>query len=212
MIDEEMEKNMTKCKIIIDYYENNLSIYNLKKKYNLPFSQISGWIKKFGVHKDVNACIKKGGRKKILIKEIKQLIYQRCRDFSNFQVKSLVDEIKENFNVKLSESTIRRFLHKLGKYKVPKVAAPLSLTNQNKRLAYCLSMMTHKLRNIIFTDETFVRIGKRSKKVFCLEGAQAYQRVHHKAVGVMCFGAISMRGKVFFKVILDYDEKKRGKP
>jgi transposase len=118
----------------------------------------------------------------------------------NPEVKDIIYKLKTVHNLRLSRSSVYKILNSLGKFKRPKEVPVLSQANRLKRFNYSKEMLGKSHKNIIFSDESKIEVRRNKRKVFHFKGQKKYKKYSTK-LSIMVYGCISMRGKVYFKIL-----------
>ena len=188
-----------KYKAIVLFKEGK-TIKEISSSLNLSYWSIRKWIKKYIKYGDVQKRLGTTGRKFKIDEKIKEIIKELIN--SEMEVKEILTILKKEHGVKLGRSTLYRYLNLIGKFKRPKEIPILSLANIKKRFEYCMKMLNKSHKNIIFSDESKIEITRNKRKFFHFKNQKKYKiTTASKHISIMVFGAISMRGKVYFKVL-----------
>jgi transposase len=92
-------------------------------------------------------------------------------------------------------------MNTIGIYKRPKEKGALDYKSKDKRFYYCSKLSSKSFKNIIWTDESMIELRRNKRKIFCLKGMQAIKRYTRSKIKMMVWGAISIRGKIDFRII-----------
>ena len=199
-IEEIKKKNLVKYQVIVLKFVDEYSDYEITKKVDTTLANVKKCVKIFEDYADISYKVPKSGRPKLINEPMEELIKFNYKYEPTIDIKDLIPKIKEEFDTKVSSSTILRCLNKMGKFVVPKSRGALNAKCKQKRHYYCVKMSTRSFQNIIFTDESMIELKRNKRKIFRLSGTQAIKRYVPGKVKIMVWGAISMKGKICFRI------------
>ena len=132
----------------------------------------------------------------------KNIIKTELTNNPNLNQTEIAQSLKDSMNLEVHRSTISRFLKDEGVYKNPISRPIISLKNKEKRLDYSKFHSNDIFPNIIFLDESYFELNRKTKKMFVFKGNLDneinYYNPNHK-IGV--WGAISRKGKIGFTLL-----------
>ena len=103
----------------------------------------------------------------------------------------------------ISISTIHRFEHEIGSFKLPIETPILSEINRLKRIEFYQSHLDDQFTNVVFTDESKFEVCRTTKKVFVFKEAETPTKPKpNPNYSFMIWAAIiSKKGKIGFKFV-----------
>lgn len=173
------------------------SLAEIARDVNRQYIQIKRWYIKFKQNNhNLFERKKGGGRKTCLTKRIKSKINKIVRNDPS----STLDEISES--VDISRSSIHRYLQSQGNWYVPKSQNILSITNQAKRIEYAEKILHTDIRNIVFSDESYICINQKRVKFYKIKGEPQKEipRINPE-IRMMIWGAVCAKGIVAYDVV-----------
>lgn len=119
----------------------------------------------------------------------------------NLTNKDIVSTVKKDHQFKTSVTTVQGYLNSIESFKRPKEVSVLSNVNRLKRYYYCMNMLPKSFKNIIFFDESKIKIRRNTRQMFYFKGQEKLKKYMLQKLSIMVFGCISHRGKVLFKIL-----------
>ena len=200
--------DLKKCGASYLLKTKNMSVSEVSKELNLPYSLVDCWNQKLLREGSLFRRSKVSGRPRkitdIMIEDIRNLVYLQP---SGNLVKDIKEEIKEKHSIDIGNSTIYKILKQMGKFKILKEVPVLSDQNKQKRLMYCSKMLTKSFDKTVFSDESPMVGRGRKRLVFHPNGAIMRKKIWStQPFSIMVWGCISSKGKIALKI---YQQEKK---
>ena len=199
---EELKKtNLKKYQAMVLKYVDKETDFSIRQKLDISYLTLKNWIAKFEKYGDVTKKLQVPGRTNVITDDIKEYIKDEYKYDPVVTVKDIRRGIKDNFNKSVSLPTIYNYLKTIGKFIRPKEYVALNRLDKERRTIYCTKMSTRSFKNIVFTDESKIEIRRNKRKIFRMKNQKLVKRYLPSKISIMVFGAISMQGKIFFKIV-----------
>ena len=158
---------------IIVLREQNYKINEIADKMNINRKTVMNWINNY--EKNDNVDRKKGsGRKRITSNEDDICIVDIIENNNDLCLSDIKNILKEN-DINVSIETIRRrLIENEYVYKFP-IKKPLLTENHKKRLEWCIENSNRNWNNIIFSDESAIKINGFIKKKWIKKDTQVIE-------------------------------------
>jgi len=184
--------------------KEGVSIKTLARNYNISTRTIRNWDKKS--HSGSLVRQKGSGRKRKLNFSDSELLEEIFDSNRNIGSRKLVPIIKKQMNTSLSEQTIRRYRKQNDWIWVrPKTIPKISEKDKEKRKMYCKLRSKYEWKNVIFADESQIKLFRNTSSVCIKKGEERPRKEgSNSRISVMVWGGISWCGKTKIVFIKDF--------
>jgi len=170
-----------------------LSNTAVAKAVHCGVTTVKRWLKRWKQSKDLSDSSRSGRPRATTPKQDQQVVSLAERQ--TFVTSRDIMNQLENKGVKIDERTVRRRLHEAGaKYNKPLSKPLLTENHRDKRLKWAEDQTTTNWDQVIFTDETTIRLNSVKGLVWNLPGKKKIVRTVKHPIKVNVWGCFSSKG------------------
>jgi len=194
-IKDKKDLNLKKAQAIVKYKEK-VPISEIAKSLQKPYTTIKRWIEQFeGTGEMFSVSKRTGGQKSRITQRVEKYLAKKLMENPALTYKQLSNEV--SCIKKVSKSTIARYLKERGTKYVPKKQYILSEVNKSKRVAYASHLLSTKLSDIIWSDESKFDLNRNKRRFYRFKGEPRLGKtICNPNYSIMVWGCISTRGRL----------------
>ena len=184
-----------------------LPISKVAKRMKTSRWTVSHWVNVFNTTGDVQDKKSTGRPRKTSHKQDKE-IEKMVLNYKEANTQNIARELT-SLGLNISSRTVHRRLTERGfRYSYPTQKPALTKKQKSSRLSFAKQNGSRNWNNVIYTDETSVSLGPRTKKIWKRRGEKVYTRRKSHYEKVHVWGSFSRKG--FGKIVL-FTENLTGK-